>query len=285
VQRGLDHGVPTISGMLSFPPLDRHERAVRLVATRLPLAPTSPRPWTLTLPLQPAGRGGVQTSFPLDRAVTRHGIRIAVTDVTLTGASTVVDMDAAVVRGPYAGGVVTSLAPEQATGPFAPLLYAGHGAVGARVAPLPAPVRLAILPRPEFVFPTAGGAAGTVVVPAVAVQLPQSAAVTVAPGATGPVRLGPLTLSIARAEVVTPPAALGLDGQQSLRLTLTFPPGSAGSPQSVDVVVGGVSRTASRDDPQVDIPLSAGERQAHVTLQAAVVAIHGPWRVPMGEKQ
>jgi hypothetical protein len=99
------------------------------------------------------------------------------------------------------------------------------------------------------------------------------------------VRLGPLTLSIARAEVVTPPAALGLDGQQSLRLTLAFPPGSAGSPQSVDVVVGGVSRTASRDDPQVDIPLSAGERQVRVTLQDAVVAIHGPWRVPMGEKQ
>jgi hypothetical protein len=110
--------------------------------------------------------------------------------------------------------------------------------------------------------------------------------VTVAPGTTGPVRLGPVTLSIAWAEVVTPPAALGLDGQQSLRLTLTFAAGSAaGSPQSVDVVAGGVSRTASRDDPQVDIPLSAGERQVRVTLQDAVVAIHGPWRVPMGEKQ
>lgn len=285
VQQGTEQGMPAIRGMLAFPALARGERSLRLVATRLPLAAPAARPWILTLPLQPARRGGAQTSFPVERSATHAGIRLTVTDVTFTGGATVVDMDIAVTGGPHVGTRVVSLAPEQAVGDFAPVLYAGSRAVGARVAPLPAPVRLAILPRPEFVFPATLGAAGTVVVPAVAVQEPQSATVSVTPGARVaiPVRLGAATLSIARSEVVTPVAALGLDGGQVLRLTLAFPPQPGGATlQSVGVVVDGVVRTVSRDDPRVEIPLVPGRRRVAVTLQDAQVMVRGPWRVAIG---
>jgi len=288
VTRGLERGAPAVSGLLAFPALDAGTRIAVLRAAQLPLAPPG-RPWTLRLALHPAGSGGVQTSYPVDSGATRHGVRVAVTDVTLAGRSIVVDMATTIEGGPLAGGRVVSLEPGQAVGGLAPTFSTGTAAgtrtVAALVSPLPAPLDRDVLPRPEFVFPTtirtAGGADGAarVTVPAVAARAPGAATIVVRAGSRGrAVRVGPATIAVAHGRIVAPPAALGLGDERRLELTLAFPPARPdGALESVDVVVDGVGRTVSRDDPRVEIPLAAGQQAVRVTLANPLVSMRGPW--------
>jgi len=274
------NGVPTVEGLLAFPALDARTQAVRFEAARLPLAPSG-RPWTVRLSLRPAAAGGAQSSVPVNSSAVHQGVRLTVTDLTLAGRETVVDMDSAVAGGPYRGGSVVSLTPEQAVGAFAPVLTSVGGAVGARTSPLPAPVRQALLARPEFVFPAAiaPGAASFVVVPAVRVSAPGGATMMVSGGmASRTLRLGATSVTVARADIVTPPAALGLGDERLLRLTLAFPPARAdGTLDSVDVVVDGVGRAVERADPRVEIPLTPGQRAATIAVQRPLVTVSGPW--------
>ncbi len=275
-------GVPTVEGLLAFPALDAGTRAARLEATRLPLAPPG-RPWTMRLSLRPAALGGAQASVSVDSSAVHHGVRLTVTDLTLAGGATVVDMDGTVASGPYRGGSVVSLAPEQAIGAFAPVLTTAHSAIGARSSPLPAPVRQALLAWPEFVFPgvSAPGVAAFVVVPAIQVSVPGSATLTVSGGiASRTLRLGATSVTVAGADLVAPPAALGLGDERRLCLTLAFPPVRAdGTLDSVDVVVDGVGRTVERADPRMEIPLTPGQCTVTITVQRPLVTMRGPWRL------
>jgi len=71
---------------------------------------------------------------------------------------------------------------------------------------------------------------------------------------------------------------LGLGDERRLELTLAFPPARPdGALESVDVVVDGVGRTVSRDDPRVEIPLAAGQQAVRVTLANPLVSMRGPW--------
>ena len=281
ITRGAGPGsVPRVEGLLAFPALDAGTRTARFEAARLPLAPPG-RPWTVRLSLRPAAAGGAQTSLPVNSSAVHHGVRLAVTDLTRAGGATVVDMDSAVAGGPYRGGSVVSLAPEQAIGPFAPELTTVGGAIGARISPLPAPVRQALLARPELVFPAviAPGAASFVVVPAVQVSVPGSAIATVSGGmAPRTLRLGATGVTVVRADIVALPAALGLGDERRLSLTLAFPPARVdGTLDSVDVVVDGVGRTVERADPRVDIPLTPGQRGVTIAVQRPIVTVEGPW--------
>lgn len=287
IQRGVEHGVPRVSGMLAFRPLAASERMVQLVAARMPLAPPAPRPWSVRLALRTAGSGAAQTSLPLHSSATHQGIRLTVTDVTFLAGATALDLDTAVMGGPYAGGNVVSLTPEQATGAFTPLLSTGHGTTLLPTAPtLPAPVRQAVLPRPEFVYGPVGRqhAALSLVVPAVEILLPGSTELTVQSGMSSrTITIGSIRMALVHARLVTPPAALGLDGEQRLRVTLAFPPAHAGGTvQSVDVVVDGVSRPIGRDAAVVEIPLAAGTQAIRMSLANPLVAVRGPWVIALG---
>ncbi len=282
-RRGADHGVPAIHGLMIFPALPRGARTAYLRVARLPYTPLS-RGWTLALPLHPVTGGGARSSQPIDQGVTVRGIRLTATDLTRTGDATVVDLSATIQGGPYSGGAIVSLAPEQAIGSYAPVLSSGRASYDAARAVLPATVRSRVLPQPEFVYPPVPHRAEplSLTVPAVAVRRQDRATLTVPVGAgrrTAP--LGQTTL-ILTSTVVTPPAALGLDNTRHTRLAIGFPAASSDATlQSVDVVVDGVSQTVSRDDPTVDLPLTSGQRAVHVVIENPVVAVNGPWTVTL----
>lgn len=279
--RGTVHGVQTVQGGLAFTPLARDERTVVLQASRLPLAPIG-RPWSVRIALQPVGATAAITSRPVDSSAVHRGIRLSVTDLTRTDAATVVDMAARIEAGPYAGGSVVSLTPETAVGAYAPVLSRGSGAgLAARLAPLPAPVRLVALPQPEFVFPPlpAGHGAFSLRVAAVGVLGTDRMALRIDAGAAQTVRLGGFTLRM-DARAVVPPAALGMGDERRLRLSVAFPAAmGTGALQRVTLLLDGVAYAISRDNPSVDLPLPAGRTSVQATLEQPLISVQGPWLI------
>lgn len=286
VQTGLRKGVPELSGALAFDGLASGERLVRLEARQLPFTSRQSRPWSVPLALRPAAAGAAQTSLPVNSGQIHDSIRVAVTDVTFTPRSTVVDLAASVTGGPYAGGRVVSLSPELASGAFAPRLSGSRtGSLAANLSPLPMALRAAVLPRPEFVYPAVTGGYGRLrmVLPAVGIMQQDAVTLSVRPGMPArTLTLGTARLTVARAVVETAPAALGLGGQKRLRLILGFSLASAGGAlRSVSVVIDGVSQTVSRDDPSVVTPLAAGQREIRIAVENPLITINGPWVIPI----
>lgn len=286
VTRSIERGVPVVRGAIGFTALASDEKSVRLVAVRLPYAPLAARPWSLTLPLQQAAASAALTAIPVDRGEVYGGVRLSVTDVTYARGATVVDLSSQIVGGLYSGGTVTSLTPETALGAFAPFIRRAHqGTIAAAPTTLQPLLRQALLTQPEFVFPIVprSRAGLALVVPSLGVQMRASAGLIVRDGmAPRTVALGTTTITIARTQVVTPPAGLGLGDERRLRLTLAFPAArAAGTLQSVSIVAAGVSQSVSRDDPRIEIPLTGGQRGVSISVENPLIGVRGPWTISL----